>query len=77
MRCARSSFSATTSPPTNLSPSGAILPESPAGQYLLAHGTTKEEFNFTTRRGDHIVAVRATFANNRLKNEMCPGVEGV
>ena len=61
----------------DLSPSGAILPESPAGQYLLAHGTTKEEFNtYTTRRGDHIVAVRATFANNRLKNEMCPGVEG-
>ena len=61
----------------DLSPSGAILPESPAGQYLLAHGTTQAEFNtYTTRRGDHIVAVRATFANNRLKNEMCPGVEG-
>jgi aconitate hydratase len=61
----------------DLSPSGAILPESPAGQYLLAHVTVKEEFNtYTTRRGDHIVAVRATFANNRLKNEMCPGSEG-
>lgn len=61
----------------DLSPSGAILPESPAGEYLLAHGTAKEEFNtYTTRRGDHLVAVRATFANNRLKNEMCPGVEG-
>lgn len=61
----------------DLSPSGAILPESPAGQYLLAQGTSKEEFNtYTTRRGDHIVAVRATFANNRLRNEICPGVEG-
>lgn len=61
----------------DLSPSGAILPESAAGQFLLAHGVTKEDFNsYGTRRGDHIVAVRATFANNRLKNEMCPGVEG-
>jgi aconitate hydratase len=61
----------------DLSPSGAILPESPAGQYLLARGVPQEEFNtYTTHRGDHIVAVRATFANNRLKNEMCPGVEG-
>ncbi|MEI7430499.1 MAG: aconitate hydratase AcnA [Betaproteobacteria bacterium] len=61
----------------DLSPSGAILPESAAGQYLLACGVTKDEFNtYTTRRGDHVTAVRATFANNRLKNEMCPGVEG-
>ena len=61
----------------DLSPSGAILPESPAGQYLLAHGTPQAEFNtYTTHRGDHLVAVRATFANNRLNNEMCPGVEG-
>ncbi len=61
----------------DLSPSGAILPESPAGQYLLACGTPPAEFNaYTTHRGDHLVAVRATFANNRLKNEMCPGVEG-
>ena len=61
----------------DLSPSGAILPESAAGQFLLAHGVTKEDFNsYGTHRGDHVVAVRATFANNRLKNEMCPGVEG-
>lgn len=61
----------------DLSPSGTILPESAAGQYLLSQGTTKEEFNtYTTRRGDHIVAVRATFANNRLHNEMCPSIEG-
>ena len=61
----------------DLSPSGAILPESSAGQFLLAHRVSKENFNsYGTHRGDHIVAVRATFANNRLKNEMCPNVEG-
>ena len=61
----------------DLSPSGAILPESAAGQFLLAHKVTKENFNsYGTHRGDHVVAVRATFANNRLKNEMCDGVEG-
>ena len=61
----------------DLSPSGAILPESAFGQYLIAHGVDPEEFNsYGTRRGDHVVAVRATFANNRLKNEMTPGVEG-
>jgi len=61
----------------DLSPSGAILPESAAGEFLLAHGVSKENFNsYGTHRGDHVVAVRATFANNRLKNEMTPGVEG-
>ena len=61
----------------DLSPSGAILPESAAGQFLLAHDVPQEDFNsYGTHRGDHIVAVRATFANNRLKNEMCPGMEG-
>jgi iron-sulfur-dependent 2-methylisocitrate dehydratase len=61
----------------DLSPSGAILPESASGKYLIAHGVTPAEFNsHGTRRGDHIVAVRATFANNRLKNEMVPGREG-
>ncbi|HEU0199834.1 MAG TPA: aconitate hydratase AcnA [Burkholderiaceae bacterium] len=61
----------------DLSPSGAILPESASGQYLMAHGVAPSEFNsYGTRRGDHIVAVRATFANNRLSNEMTPGVEG-
>lgn len=61
----------------DLSPSGAILPESAAGQYLLAHGVAPEEFNsYGTRRGDHLVAVRATFANNRLQNEMTPDIEG-
>jgi aconitate hydratase len=43
----------------------------------MAHGVAPTDFNsYGTRRGDHVVAVRATFANNRLKNEMTPGVEG-
>jgi 2-methylcitrate dehydratase (2-methyl-trans-aconitate forming) len=61
----------------DLSPSGAILPESAAGQYLIAQGVDPADFNsYGTRRGDHLVAVRATLANNRLKNEMTPGIEG-
>ncbi|MEX3937017.1 aconitate hydratase AcnA [Paraburkholderia phymatum] len=61
----------------DLSPSGAILPESAAGEYLIAHGVTAAEFNsYGTRRGDHQVAIRATFANNRLHNEMADGKEG-
>jgi aconitate hydratase len=61
----------------DLSPSGAILPESAAGEYLIAHGVKPSEFNsYGTRRGDHKVAIRATFANNRLHNEMAAGKEG-
>jgi aconitate hydratase len=61
----------------HLSPSGAILPESASGQFLISHGVTPGEFNsYGTRRGNHLVAVRATFANNRLRNEMVPGKEG-
>jgi aconitate hydratase len=61
----------------DLSPSGAILPESAAGEYLIAHGVSPAEFNsYGTRRGDHQVAIRATFANNRLHNEMAGGKEG-
>ncbi|MFM0234081.1 aconitate hydratase AcnA [Paraburkholderia sediminicola] len=61
----------------DLSPSGAILPESAAGEYLIEHGVQPAEFNsYGTRRGDHLVAIRATFANNRLHNEMAGGREG-
>lgn len=61
----------------DLSPSGAILPESASGQYLMQQGVHPADFNsYGTRRGDHVVAVRATFANHRLSNEMTPGVEG-
>ncbi|MFP3606709.1 aconitate hydratase AcnA [Paraburkholderia sp. SIMBA_053] len=61
----------------DLSPSGAILPDSAAGEYLIAQGVSAAEFNsYGTRRGDHKVAIRATFANNRLRNEMAGGKEG-
>lgn len=61
----------------HISPSGAILPESDAGRYLLAHGITRQEFNsYGTRRGNHEVGMRATFASPRLKNEMVGGQEG-
>ncbi|MGU7773013.1 aconitate hydratase AcnA [Burkholderia sp. MR1-5-21] len=61
----------------DLSPSGAILPESAAGEYLIAQGVEPADFNsYGTRRGDHEVAIRATFANNRLRNEMADGSEG-
>jgi aconitate hydratase len=60
----------------HLSPSGAILPESAAGEFLMAKGVQPVDFNsYGTRRGDHVVAIRATFASNRLKNEMV-GTEG-
>lgn len=61
----------------DLSPSGAIPPESASGRYLLGRGVQPADFNsYGTRRGDHLVAVRATFANHRLKNEMTSGIEG-
>ncbi len=56
----------------HISPSGAILPESDAGQYLLEKGTDIQDFNsYGTRRGNHLVIQRATFANPRLINELC------
>ncbi len=61
----------------DLSPSGAILPESAAGEYLLSKGVKVEDFNsYGTRRGHHAVAVRATLANNQLRNEMAGGRDG-
>ncbi|MDB5990336.1 MAG: aconitate hydratase [Herbaspirillum sp.] len=61
----------------DLSPSGAILPDSAAGEYLIERGVPAAQFNsYGTRRGDHLVAIRATFANNRLHNEMAGGREG-
>jgi aconitate hydratase len=60
----------------HLSPSGAILSDSSAGEFLMDHGIAPEDFNsYGTRRGNHVVAIRATFASNRLKNEMV-GREG-
>jgi aconitate hydratase A / 2-methylisocitrate dehydratase len=61
----------------HISPAGAIRPDSPAGQYLIAHGVERREFNsYGARRGNHEVMVRGTFANVRLKNLLVPGSEG-
>jgi aconitate hydratase len=61
----------------HISPSGAISLGTPAADYLLAQGLTPGQFNnYTTRRGNHEVVRRATFANIRLRNRMVPGVEG-
>ncbi len=61
----------------HISPAGAISINSPAAKYLLDHGVQPEDFNtYGSRRGNHEVMVRGTFANIRLKNLMLPGVEG-
>ena len=61
----------------HISPAGAIHPDSPAGQYLLAHGVSRPAFNsYGSRRGNHEVMVRGTFANVRLRNLLTPGREG-
>ncbi len=61
----------------HISPSGAISLGTPAADFLLAKGVQRQDFNnYTTRRANHEVAVRATFANIRLRNRMVPGVEG-
>src|SRR5205085_737810 len=59
------------------SPAGAIKPDSPAGTYLVEHGVERKDFNsYGSRRGNHEVMVRGTFANVRLKNLVVPGSEG-
>jgi aconitate hydratase len=61
----------------HISPAGAIKPNSPAGQYLLDHGVKQKDFNsYGSRRGNHEVMMRGTFANIRIRNNMVPGVEG-
>jgi len=61
----------------HISPAGAIKETSPAGQYLLANGVDKSQFNsYGARRGNDRVMTRGTFANVRIKNLMCPGIEG-
>jgi aconitate hydratase len=61
----------------HISPAGAIKPNSPAGRYLQLRGVTVEDFNsYGSRRGNHQVMVRGTFANVRIKNLMVPGTEG-
>ena len=61
----------------HISPAGAIAPDSPAGAYLQAHGVAPIDFNsYGSRRGNHEVMVRGTFANIRLRNKLAPGTEG-
>jgi aconitate hydratase len=61
----------------HISPAGAIKPSSPAGLYLQQRGVPVEDFNsYGSRRGNHRVMMRGTFANVRIKNQMVPGIEG-
>jgi aconitate hydratase len=61
----------------HISPAGSIKKDSPAGKYLMSKGVEHKDFNsYGARRGNHEVMMRGTFANIRIKNEMCPGVEG-
>ena len=61
----------------HISPAGAIKPTSPAGKYLLENGVEKASFNsYGARRGNDRVMTRGTFANVRIKNLLCPGIEG-
>ena len=61
----------------HISPAGNIKKESPAGRYLQEHGVAVVDFNsYGSRRGNHEVMMRGTFANIRIRNEMVPGVEG-
>ena len=61
----------------HISPAGSIKEDSPAGSYLKANQVAKKDFNsYGSRRGNHEVMMRGTFANIRIKNEMVPGVEG-
>ena len=61
----------------HISPAGAIKADSPAGKYLIEHGVERKDFNsYGSRRGNHEVMIRGTFANIRLRNQLAPGTEG-
>jgi aconitate hydratase len=61
----------------HISPAGAIKRDGPAGEYLSGHGVERRDFNsYGSRRGNHEVMIRGTFANIRLRNELAPGTEG-
>jgi aconitate hydratase len=61
----------------HISPAGSIKEDSPAGKYLIEHQVPKQDFNsYGSRRGNHEVMMRGTFANIRIKNEMVAGTEG-
>jgi aconitate hydratase len=61
----------------HISPAGSIKADSPAGKYLADHGVPRSDFNsYGSRRGNHEVMIRGTFANIRLRNQLVPGIEG-
>jgi aconitate hydratase len=61
----------------HISPAGSIRHNSPAGQYLIEHGVAQHDFNsYGSRRGNHEVMMRGTFANTRIKNQIVKGIEG-
>jgi aconitate hydratase len=61
----------------HISPAGAIKADTPAGKYLTEHGVERRDFNsYGSRRGNHEVMIRGTFANIRLRNQVAPGTEG-
>jgi aconitate hydratase len=61
----------------HISPAGSIKTDSPAGSYLTEHGVQRKDFNsYGSRRGNHEVMIRGTFANIRLRNQLAPGTEG-
>ena len=61
----------------HISPAGTIKADSPAGRYLAEHGVDRRDFNsYGSRRGNHEVMIRGTFANMRLRNQLAPGTEG-
>ncbi|MFL6131528.1 MAG: aconitate hydratase, partial [Nocardioidaceae bacterium] len=61
----------------HISPAGSIKADSPAGKYLAEHGVERKDFNsYGSRRGNHEVMIRGTFANIRLRNQIAPGTEG-
>ena len=61
----------------HISPAGAIKADAPAGKYLSEHGVERRDFNsYGSRRGNHEVMIRGTFANIRLRNQLAPGTEG-
>jgi aconitate hydratase len=61
----------------HISPAGSIRREAPAGRYLVEHGVEPRDFNsYGSRRGNHEVMVRGTFANGRIRNRLTPGIEG-
>jgi aconitate hydratase len=61
----------------HISPAGTIRKDSPAGEWLISHGVSPTDFNsYGSRRGNHEVMIRGTFANIRLRNQLAPGTEG-